>query len=60
MSVVAGWVMQRLSADAVNSSGRLIQLGATILAAIVSYGLLAAILRLDEFWMLLRPHRAAE
>lgn len=60
MTVVASWVMQQLSAGAVNSSGRLLQLGVTIPAAIASYALLAAILRLDEFWMLLRPHRDAE
>lgn len=60
MSAVAGWVLQRLSAEAVNSSGRLLQLGATLVAAIASYAALAAILRLDEFWMLLRPHRDAE
>lgn len=60
MTVMASWVMQQLSAGAVNSSGRLLQLGVTILAAIASYALLAAILRLNEFWMLLRPHRDAE
>lgn len=60
MTVVSGWVLQQMAAGAVNSSGRLLQLGATILAAIASYALLAAILRLDEFWMLLRPHRDAE
>lgn len=60
MTVAAGWVLQQLAAGAVNSSGRLLQLGVTILAAIASYALLAAILRLDEFWMLLRPHRDAE
>ena len=60
MTLAAGWVLQQLAAGAVNSSGRLLQLGVTILAAIGSYALLAAILRLDEFWMLLRPHRDAE
>ena len=60
MTLVATWVLERLSALAVNSSGRLLQLGATLLAAIASYALLAAILRLEEFWMLLRPHRDAE
>ena len=60
MTVVASWVLQWLAAGAVNSSGRLLQLGVTILAAIASYALLAAILRLDEFWMLLRSHRDAE
>ncbi len=60
MTLVASWVLRWLAAGAVDSSGRLLQLGVTILAAIVSYALLAAILRLDEFWMLLRPHRDAE
>ncbi len=60
MTAVASWVLQQLAAGAVNSSGRLLQLGVTILAAVVSYAVLAAILRLDEFWMLLRPHRDAE
>lgn len=60
MTAVAWLVLQQLAAGAMNSSGRLLQLCATILAAIVSYALLAAILRLDEFWMLLRPDRDAE
>ncbi len=60
MTAVASWVLQQLAAGAVNSSGRLLQLGVTILAAVVSYAVLAAVLRLDEFWMLLRPHRDAE
>ncbi len=60
MTVVGSWVLQRLSAGAVNSSGRLLQLGATVLAAVVTYAMLAYVLRLKEFWMLLRPHRNAE
>ncbi len=60
MTAVASWVLQQLAAGAVNSSGRLLQLGVTILTAVVSYAVLAAILRLDEFWMLLRPHRRME
>jgi putative peptidoglycan lipid II flippase len=60
MTAVASWVLQQLAAGAVDSSGRLLQLGVTILAAVVSYSVLAAILRLDEFWMLLRPHRDAK
>lgn len=60
MTIAASWVLQRLSAGAVNSSGRLLQLGATVLAAVASYAVLTLILQLDEFWMLLRPHRDAE
>ena len=57
MTVIAWWVLRQFSEQAVNSSGRLLQLGATVLAALVSYALLTLILRLDEFWMLLRRHR---
>lgn len=60
MTLVSSWVLHSLSAGAVNAAGRLLQLGVTILAAIASYALLAAILRLDEFWMLLRSHRRTE
>ena len=60
MSLVASWTLQWLSPRAVNSSGRLLQLGATVLAAVVTYALLAWLLRLNEFWMLLRPHRNRE
>ena len=60
MTLVASWTLQWLSPRAVNSSGRLLQLGATVLAAVVSYALLAWLLRLNEFWMLLRPHRNRE
>ena len=57
MTTLAWWVLRQLSEQAVNSSGRLVQLGATVLAALVSYAVLTWILRLDEFWMLLRRHR---
>ena len=57
MTALAWWVLQQFSEQAVNSSGRLLQLGATVLAALVSYAVLTWILRLDEFWMLLRRHR---
>lgn len=60
MTAVGGWVQQRLSDGTGASPSRLLQLGGTMLAAIASYALLAALLRLDEFWMLLRPHRDAE
>ena len=57
MTALAWWVLQQFSEQAVNSTGRLLQLGATVLAALVSYAVLTWILRLDEFWMLLRRHR---
>lgn len=57
MTAMAWWVLQYLAPGAVNSSGRLLQLGATVLGAIASYALLTLVLRLDEFWMLLRRHR---
>ena len=57
MTAAASWVLHRMAAQAVDSSGRLLQLGATVLAAVASYAVLASILRLDEFWMLLRRHR---
>jgi putative peptidoglycan lipid II flippase len=57
MTAIAWWVLRQFSEQAVNSSGRLLQLGATVLAALVSYALLTWILRLDEFWMLLRRNR---
>ena len=57
MTAIAWWVLRQFSEQAVNSSGRLLQLGATVLAALVSYAVLTWILRLDEFWMLLRRHR---
>ncbi len=60
MTVVGSWVLHRLSAGAVNSSGRLLQLGATVLAAVATYALLAFVLRLKEFWMLLRPNQNAK
>jgi hypothetical protein len=60
MTALAGWVMQRLAPEIGNASGRLRQVGATVLAALASYALLALILRLDEFWMLLRRHRDSE
>ena len=57
MTAIAWWVLRQFSEQAVNSSGRLLQLGATVLAALVSYAVLTLILGLDEFWMLLRRHR---
>ncbi len=57
MTAIAWWVLRHFSEQSVNSAGRLLQLGATILAALVSYAMLTLILRLDEFWMLLRRHR---
>lgn len=57
MTAIAWWVLRQFSEQAVNSSGRLLQLGATIVAALASYALLTLLLRLDEFWMLLRRHR---
>lgn len=60
MTAVGWWVQQRLAEGAGASPGRLLQLAGTMLAAIATYALLAAILRLDEFWMLLRPHRDVE
>ncbi len=57
MTAIAWWVLRQFSEQAVNSSGRLLQLGVTVLAALVSYAVLTWILRLDEFWMLLRRHR---
>lgn len=60
MTAVGWWVQQRLAEGVGASPGRLMQLAGTMLAAIATYALLAAILRLDEFWMLLRPHRDVE
>lgn len=60
MTAVGWWVQQQLADGVGSSPGRLLQLAATMLAAIATYAVLAAILRLDEFWMLLRPHRDAE
>ncbi|MFM9960397.1 MAG: murein biosynthesis integral membrane protein MurJ [Planctomycetaceae bacterium] len=56
MTAVAWWVLDRLTEQAIHSTGRLLQLGATLLAALLSYALLTLILRLDEFWMLWRRH----
>jgi putative peptidoglycan lipid II flippase len=57
MTAITWWVLQQFPATAGSSAGRLLPLGATISAALVSYALLTRILRLDEFWMLLRRHR---
>ncbi len=56
MTATAWWVRQYFSEQAINSTGRFLQLVATVLAALASYALLTLILRLDEFWMLLRRH----
>lgn len=60
MTAMGWWVQQRFADAAGASPGRLLQLAATMLAAIATYAVFAAVLRLDEFWMLLRPHRDAE
>ncbi len=58
MTAIGWWVLTLFALSAMSTSReRLLALAATLLATVASYAVLTLVLRLDEFWMLLRRSR---